>query len=151
MKNEQNVKISSKISSLNPYLGENWIIKVEGRFEKSDVTNDCKHPILTPRDSHISKLIILWCRQKAGHSGRGTTLNEVIGSDFWIFNANSVTLFLIYHSETSISLREKLGEQLMSDYHLTDFKNIPHLHILVLTYLVLLPSKVIGKNWKGMA
>ena len=43
------------------------------------------------------------------------TLNEVLGSEFWIVNANSVTLFLIYHSETSISLREKLGEQLMSE------------------------------------
>ena len=66
-------------------------------------------------DSYISKLIILWCHQKAGHSGRGMTLNEVLGSEFWIVNANSVTLFLIYHSETSISLREKLGEQLMSE------------------------------------
>ena len=33
MKNEENVKISSKISSLNPYLDENGIIRVGGSLE----------------------------------------------------------------------------------------------------------------------
>ena len=71
MKNGENVKISSKISSLNPYLDENGIIRVGGRLEKSKISNDCKHPKLIPKDFHISKLIILWCHQKTRHSGRG--------------------------------------------------------------------------------
>ena len=33
MKNKENVKISSKISSLNPYLEENGIIRVEGDWK----------------------------------------------------------------------------------------------------------------------
>ena len=33
MKNGENVKISSKISSLNPYLGENGMIRAGGRLE----------------------------------------------------------------------------------------------------------------------
>ena len=74
MKNKENVKISSKISSLNSYLDENGIIRVGGKFEKSDINNECKHPILMPKGCHISKLIILWCHQKTGHSGRGMTL-----------------------------------------------------------------------------
>ena len=61
MKNKENVKISSKISSLNPCLDENGIIRVGGRLEKSYINNDCKHPILMPKGCHISKLIILWC------------------------------------------------------------------------------------------
>ena len=84
MKNKENVKISSKISSLNPCLDDNGIIRVGGRLEKSYINNDCKHPILMPKGCHISKLIILWCHQKTGHSGRGMTLNEVRSSDFWI-------------------------------------------------------------------
>ena len=49
MKNKENVKISSKISSLNPYLEENGIIRVGGRLEKSDINKDSKHPILIQR------------------------------------------------------------------------------------------------------
>ena len=71
MKNKENVKISSKISSLNPCLDENGIITVGRRLEKSDINNDCKHPILMPKGCHISKLIILWCHQETGDSGRG--------------------------------------------------------------------------------
>ena len=74
MKNKENVKISSKINSLNPYLDENGIIRVGGRLEKPDINNDCKHPILMPRCCHFSKLIVLWCHEKTGHSGRGKTL-----------------------------------------------------------------------------
>ena len=115
MKNEENVKISSKISSLNPYLHENRIIRVGGRLEKSYINNDCKHPILMPKNCHISKLIILWCHQKTGHSGSGMTLNEVRSSGFWIVNANSVTRPLIHHCVTCRNLRGKLGEKLMSE------------------------------------
>ena len=115
MKNKENVKISSKMSSLNPYLDENGIIRVGGRLEKSEINNECKHPILILKRCHISKLIILWCHQKTGHSGRGMTLNEVISFGFWIVNANSVIRSLIYHCVTCRSLRGKLGEQLMSE------------------------------------
>ena len=97
MKNKENVNISSKINSLNPYLDENGIMRVGGRLEKSDINNDCKHPILILKCCHISKLIILWCNQKTGHSGRGVTLNEVRSSDFRIVSANSVIHSLIYH------------------------------------------------------
>ena len=64
MKNEENVKISGKISSLKPYLDENGIIRVGERLEKSDINSDCKHPILMQKYCHISKLIIVWCHQK---------------------------------------------------------------------------------------
>ena len=53
MKNEENVKISGQISSLKPYLDENGIIRVGGRLEKSDINNDCKHPILMQKYCHI--------------------------------------------------------------------------------------------------
>ena len=96
MKNKENVKISSKISSLNTCLDGNGIIRVGGRLEKSDINNDCKHS----KGCHISKLIILWCHQKTRHSGRGMTLNEVRISGFWIVNANSVIRSLIYHCVT---------------------------------------------------
>ena len=116
MKNKENVKISSKINSLNPHLDENGIIRVGGRLEKPDINNDCKHPILMPRCCHFSKLIMLWCHEKTGHSGRGKTLNKVKSSGFfWIVNANSVIRSLIYHCVTCRSLRGKLGKQLMSE------------------------------------
>ena len=55
MKDEEKIKISSKISSLTLYLNENRIISVGGILEKSSN----KHPILILKDSPMLKLIIL--------------------------------------------------------------------------------------------
>ena len=115
MKNEENVKISGKISSLKPYLDENGIIRVGERLEKSDINSDCKHPILMQKYCHISKLIIVWCHQKTWHYGRGMALNKIRSSGFWIANTNPLTHFLIYHCVKCRSLRGELGEQLMSE------------------------------------
>ena len=40
------LKSVAKSSSLNSYLDENGIIRVGERLEKSDINNDCNHPIL---------------------------------------------------------------------------------------------------------
>ena len=69
MKNKKNLKISSKICSLTPYLDENGIIRVGGRLTLTfDIINDCKRSIMIglSKDCHISKLIILWCHHKTG-------------------------------------------------------------------------------------
>ena len=133
MKNKENVKISSEMSSLNPYLDENVIIRVGGRLEKSDINSECSHPILMPKGCQISKFIILWCRQKTGHSGRGMTLNEVRSSGFWNVNANSVICSLVYHCVTCRGLREKLGEQLMSELPSDRLQESPPFTFVVLT------------------
>ena len=55
------IKKSSQIYHLNPYIDEDGIIRVGGRLDISNVNNECKHPILLPKSSPISKLIIAWC------------------------------------------------------------------------------------------
>ena len=88
---EAEIKKNSHIYNLDPYLDEDGIIRVGGRLEKSNWNNECIHPIVLPKGSTISKLIIAWCHKKTGHVGRRTTLNEIRTSGFWIVYANSAT------------------------------------------------------------
>ena len=71
------------------------VIRVGGRIDRSNIIEECKHPVILPKESHISRLIALWCHQRKGHAGRGMTLNQVRTSGFWIINANSVTRSII--------------------------------------------------------
>ena len=82
------MKKSSQIYNLNPYIDEDGIIRVGGRLDKSNLSNECKHPIVLSKGSPISKLIIAWCHKKTGHIGRGMTLNENRTSGFWIVCAD---------------------------------------------------------------
>ena len=106
---------SSQIYNLDPYLDEDGIIRVGRRLDKLNLNNECKHLIVLPRGSPISKLIITWCHKKTGHKGRGMTLNIIRISGFWIVCANSATRKFIHYCVACRSLRGKLGEQKITD------------------------------------
>ena len=58
------IKNSSQIYNLDPYIDENGIIRVGGRLDKSNVNNEYKHVIVFLKGSPISKLIISWFYKK---------------------------------------------------------------------------------------
>ena len=109
------MKKSSQIYNLDPYIDEDGIIRVGGRLDKSNLNNECKHPIVLPKGSPISKLIIAWCHKKTGLTGRGMTLNENRTSGFWIVCADSATHKFIHYCVVCRSLRGKHGEQKMAE------------------------------------
>ena len=65
---EAEIKNSSQIYNLDSYIDEDGIIRVGGRLDKSIFNNECEHPIVLPKGSPISKLIIAWCHKKTGHA-----------------------------------------------------------------------------------
>ena len=89
-------------------------IRVGGRLDKSNLNNEWKHSIVLPKDSPISKSIIVWRYKKTGQAGRGMTLNEIWTSRFWIVCSNSATRKFIHYCVVCRSMREKLGEQKMA-------------------------------------
>ena len=103
-----------QINEITGYEEEDGIIRVEGRLDKSNLNNECKHPIVLPKGSPISKLIIAWCHKKTGLTGRGMTLNENRTSGFWIVCADSASHKFIHYCVVCRSLRGKHGEQKMA-------------------------------------
>ena len=78
MKNKENVKISSKISSLNLYLDENGMIIAGGRLEKKNWHQQWLQASNTDgKGLPYLKICVLWCNPKTGHFGRCMTLNKV--------------------------------------------------------------------------
>ena len=109
------IKKSSQIYNLDPYIDEHRMIRVGGRFNKSNLNNKCKHQIVLPKGSPTSKVIIAWGQKKPGHAGRGMTLSEIGRSGFWTLCANSATRKFIHYCVVCRSLRGKLGEQKMAE------------------------------------
>ena len=112
---EVELKKSSQIYNLYPYIDEDGLIRVGERLDKSNLNNECKHPIVVPKGSPISKLKVTWCHKKTGHAGRGMTLSEIRTSEFWVVCTNSATRRFIHYCVVCRSLRGKLGKQKMSE------------------------------------
>ena len=64
---------SSALYRLDPF-SDKGILRVGGRLNNADITEDSKHPIILPRKSHVTTLIIRHTHQQLGHVGRGHVL-----------------------------------------------------------------------------
>ena len=76
---DQNAKISrqSSLLKLDPFIDEEGLIRVGGRLENSTLPFEVKHPIVLPKSSQVTDLIIDHFHKKVKHPGKGMTMNEI--------------------------------------------------------------------------
>ena len=99
---------------LDPFIDEEGLLRVGGRLSKSNLPRNVKYPVVLPKNSIISVMIIRWCHVIAEHAGRGITLNELRQRGFFIINGNSRVRHVISKCVVCRRLRGKLSEQKMA-------------------------------------
>ena len=109
------IKKTSSLYHLDPFLDQNGLLCVGGRFSRSQVfPDDFNYPIILPKKSFVVDLIIRDAHEKVAHSGRSIT-SGTLRSQYWIINANSVVRHFISKCVTCRRLRGVVGEQRMAD------------------------------------
>ena len=83
------LKMASSLFRLDPYLDEHGIVRVGGRLRNADCRQAIKHPIILPRRSHVTELIVRHCHLAIKHQGRGMTHNELRQRGFWVIGGVS--------------------------------------------------------------
>jgi len=58
-------KEQSGISKLDPYLDEYGLLRVGGRLHQSSLSPELKHPVILPRDNHVSDLLVRHIHERA--------------------------------------------------------------------------------------
>ena len=111
---QSNVSAGSKLRNFNPFICDG-LIRVGGRLKNSTLTFDLKYPILLPKRSHITRLIIAHCHSEIHHQGRGQTLNAVRNKGYWIIGGSRVVAELIHGCVQCRKLRRPAEEQMMAD------------------------------------
>jgi len=76
----------SLIVSLNPIM-ENSVLKVGGSLSKSHFPLSVRHPIILPKKSHVTTLLIRRMHVALSHAGRSHVLPG-IHQQFWIIKGN---------------------------------------------------------------
>jgi len=84
------MKTTSSLYQLDPFLDSHGILRLGGRIKRADVPYDLKHPVILPKKSHITKLIIRHYHHRVEHQGRGITLNSLQSSRYWVIGGTSV-------------------------------------------------------------
>lgn len=115
LKNHQNVNIKkqSSIFKLDPILDQE-VLRVGGRLSKVAMPEEAKHPVILPKNHHVSRLILEHIHRRVGHSGRNHMLSA-LRQRYWLPCANSLSRKVISDCVTCKHLRAKVGEQKMAD------------------------------------
>ena len=110
----QEVSSASKLYNLDPYIMDN-VIRVGGRLRNSTLPESQRHPVLLPRDGHVTQLIVAHCHKQIHHQGRGQTLSEIRSQGYWILGGSRIVAAYIKNCVQCRKLRRPVEEQKMAD------------------------------------
>ena len=75
-----------------------------------------KHPILLPKNGHMTSVIIEFYHRSVGHSSRAMTINEIRSNGFWVINCTAAVKSMISKCVNCRKLRGKACQQKMSHF-----------------------------------
>ena len=116
---------ASAVYRLDPFLDKNGLLRVGGKMRNSLVEPALVHPIILPKKSHISQLIIRHFHERIEHQGRGLTLNEVRSNGFWILGCSSAVSEHIFNCILCRKQRGSTESQKMADLPLDRVESAP--------------------------
>lgn len=81
---QKTAKLSSSINKLDLFIDGHG---VGGRLKHADLSDKVKHPVILPKGSHMTSLIIKYYHECSKHQGKGMTLNKIQPQflDHWRF------------------------------------------------------------------
>ena len=92
---KSNIKTYSSLYKLDPFVDDDGILRVGGRLRRASLSDDMKFPIILPRNSHVTTLIVRYFHERTSHQGKTMTLNEVRSNGFWIISGSVVVSSII--------------------------------------------------------
>ena len=110
-----NVTNNSCLKKLDPFLDAEGLVRVGGRLEQGDFPYEIKHPVVIPKSHTITGLIVNHFHEKAGHQGKGMTINEVRNNGFWVLGLSSLVSSMIFKCVTCRKQRSQLHGQKMAN------------------------------------
>jgi hypothetical protein len=107
------VKSSSYIRKLDPVMSDG-LLRVGGRLHEASMPMESKHPVILPKNNHVSDLVLRQIHCDLKHSGRNHMLSS-LRQRYWVVNAPSAIRKLISKCVTCRRQRSPVGEQKMAN------------------------------------
>ena len=113
LKKNDELPAKSKLRCLNPFLDEG-ILRVGGRLQHSSLPRNRKFPIVLPRHSRLTELVIRSRHLRYLHAGPSLT-QAMIQREFWILRAKDAIRFQIKRCVKCAKVSAKPETQFMGD------------------------------------
>lgn len=95
LKDQRALHPRSHLLSLNPFLDDEQMLRVGGRLENSNLSYEKKHPLILPKDHHLTKLLIRQTHLNTLHGGPELVIT-MLRRRYWIINMRSAVRWEIH-------------------------------------------------------
>ncbi|XP_038049672.1 uncharacterized protein LOC119723185 [Patiria miniata] len=115
LKTNGTISRKSAVYSLDPVVDDDGLLRVGGRLKMAPLTEQAKHPLIVPREHHVTELIIRhYHERKSAHSGREYVLC-LTRERFWIPRARPLINRVLRDCVVCRRIRGKTCAQRMAD------------------------------------
>ena len=111
---KRNLK-KSHLYRLDPYINDAGILRVCGRLRRSNLSSKEKHPVILPKNHHVSKLLLRHYHEEVHHQGRQITHGALRNAGYWLVSGHAAVAKLIGSCVTCKRLRGAMLDQQMAD------------------------------------
>lgn len=110
---KSNSQIRSNIKSLHPFVDKVGLLRVGGRLHNaSEIAYEQRHPIILPKNSHVTNLIIKREHLRLNHAGQKQILSS-LNMKYWLISGNREIKKNIHCCTVCFRLKAKFSTQLM--------------------------------------
>ncbi|XP_031338175.1 uncharacterized protein LOC116167075 [Photinus pyralis] len=106
--------IKGPLARLTPFIDDHGLLRVGGRLKHSLLDADEKQPVILPRESFFTTLIIRYYHEKTLHGGIQLTLCQ-IRRKYWILRGRSAVKTIIFKCLKCWRQRKATAQQLMGN------------------------------------
>lgn len=103
---------SNSLLRLIPFIDSNGLLRVSGRLQASLLPDTSKHPLILPKSSKFTSLIISDAHSRTLHGGTQATL-AFIRTNYWILGGRTPVRSFILKCIPCTRYRQKRAQQLM--------------------------------------
>ncbi|XP_058457003.1 uncharacterized protein K02A2.6-like [Malaya genurostris] len=100
------------LAGLHPFLDGTGTMRVGGRLQLAPYSYDIKHPIILPRDSRVTELLLRDLHLRNMHAG-SNLLTSTINQQYWVVGHNTAVRRIVKHCARCVRLKGKTATQLM--------------------------------------
>ena len=105
---------TSSLYSLTPFLDEDDLIRLGGRIERSLLPFDSKHPVILPKQSRVTELLIEHTHEKMTRFGVNAVL-ALLQQHYWPIHERELVKRVLKRRVLCRKLRGNPGVQIMAD------------------------------------
>jgi len=87
----------SPLRKLEPIIDKFGLVRVGGQLQSIELAYKETNPIILPRQSHITQLLVRYCHERTAHQGKNDTIAEIRASGYWIIGCTHLVNTCIHH------------------------------------------------------